>query len=199
MSLINEIIPEQGFEKVRDAIGAVLKLELEAQKTLQTLTDDINVYIGRNNNFNQSETLMINVLTDSANYSNTHEKGSHGGTNFFIDIYVSGRESETEDGGYISTKKRDKYLGMVRYILQSHKYMKLGLPAGLIMGTYVEGFENFEPSNTQDASFTKMTRISYSVRIIEDQSLWDGVEINSIFTNVKLDETDRGFKYESTN
>lgn len=197
MSLINEIIPEQGFEKVRDAIGAILKLELEAQKSLQSLTEDINVFIGRNQNFNQSEILMINVLCDSANYSNIHEKGSHGGTNFFIDIYCSAKQNPTDDGGYVSTKKRDKYLGMIRYILQNHKYIKLGLPAGLIMGTYVEGFENFEPTNSQDTSFIKMSRLSYSVRIVEDQKLWDGVEINAIFTTVKLDETDKGFKYES--
>lgn len=199
MSLINEIIPEQGFEKVRDAIGAILRIELEAQKTLQSLTDDINVYVGRNNPFQQSEQLMINILTDSANYSSIHEKGTHGNTNFFIDIYTSAKEKGNVDGGEMSTRKRDKYLGMIRFILQNHKYMRLGLPAGLIMGTYVEGFENFEPSSNQDATFVKMSRLSYSVRIVEQQDMWNGIEINSIFTTVKLDETQRGYKYELTN
>lgn len=199
MSLINDIIPEQGFEKVRDAIGAILKLELEAQKTLQTLTDDINIYIGRNNPFQQSESLMINILTDSANYSQIHEKGGHGNTNFFIDIYTTAKEKPNVDGGYASTKKRDKYLGMIRFILQSHKYMTLGLPPGLIMGTYVEGFENFEPSSNQDATFVKMARLSYSVRIVEQQDTWEGIEINAIFTEVKLEETEKGYKYELTN
>ena len=142
MSLINQVIPEQGFEIVRDTIGAILKIELENQKTLQSLTDDINVFVGRSNPFQQSEKLMINILLDSGDYSNPHEKGNHEKTVFFIDIYTSAKENETNDGGYVSTKKKDKYLGMIRYILQDHHYKTLGLPMGSIMGTQVDGFEN---------------------------------------------------------
>lgn len=199
MSKITGIIPQQGFEIVRDVIGAVLKTELEAQKIRQSLTDEINVYISRANPFQQSEKLMINVLLDSGNYSDITEKGSHERTNFFIDIYTSAKETSENDGGYNSTVKCDKYLGMVRFILSDHHYKTLGLPPGLIMGTYVDSFENFEPSNNQDTAFVKMSRLSFSVRIIEDQTLWDGIEISGIFTDVKLDLTEKGYKYESTN
>lgn len=199
MSLINSIIPPQGFEVVRDLIPAILKIELEKQKVLQTLTDEINVFSARSTPFQQGEKLMINVTVDSANYSNSHEKGTHGGTIFFIDIYTSAKQTDDDDGGYASTKKKDMYLGMIRYILQDHHYKTLGLPPGLIMGTSVDGFENFEPNNNQDASFVKMSRLNFSVRILENQSLWDGIEINSIFTDVKLDLTDKGYKYELIN
>lgn len=198
-ALLNNIIPTQGFEFVRDSISAILKTELENQKTLQGLLENLNVFSGRSTPFQQSEILMINVLVDSANYANTHERGVHETTNFFIDIYTSAKETEDDDGGYVSTKRRDKYLGMIRFILQDHHYKTLGLPLGLIMGTYFNGFENFEPSNNQDAAFVKMSRLSFGVRIVEDQSLWDGVNINSIFTDVKLDLTEKGYKYEKIN
>lgn len=197
MSKIDGIIPEQGFETVRDLIGAILKIELESQKTKQNLTDEIHIYTSRSTPFHQSEQLMINVLLDSGDYSNITEKGSHERTVFFIDVYTSSKETEDSDGGYNSTRKCDKYLGMIRYILSDHHYKTLGLPPGLIMGTYVDSFENFEPSNTQDAAYIKMSRLSFSVRINEDQSLWEGIKINSIFTQVKLDLTNKGYKYES--
>ena len=62
MALITQIIEEQGFEKVRDAIGAVLKTELANQKTLQGYSHDATVYVGRSAPFQQDEVLMVNVL-----------------------------------------------------------------------------------------------------------------------------------------
>ena len=199
MSKITGIIPKQGFEIVRDLVGAILKVELDEQKILQGLTDEINVYNSRSTPFHQSEKIMINVSTDSANYDNEHVVGVTGRTSFFIDIYTSAKEKEDADGGLLSTILKDKYLGMIRFILQDHHYKTLGLAPGLIMNAKVEGFENFEPSNNQDASFVKMARLSYSVKLYENQSVWNGIEISTIFTDVKLDLTERGYKYELIN
>lgn len=196
MPQINIEIPKQGFEVVRDLIGAVLKTELENQKTLKGFTEPLNIYTGRSTPFQHSEILMINVLLDSANYSQIHEKGAHGGTNYFVDIYTSAKESTENNGGFNSSVRRDTFLGMSRFILQDHHYKTLGLPNGLIMGTYVEGFENFEPANAQDTAFVKMARLVYNVRINESQTLWGGVTLASAFTDVKLDETNKGYKYE---
>jgi hypothetical protein len=197
MSLISQAIPTQGFEVVRDIIGAVLKTELEAQKILKSLPDEINLFVGRSKVFAHAEKLMINVLLDSANYSNQHAKGAHGFTNFFIDVYTSAKENATDTGGKVSTNKRDLYLGLIRFILEDHHYNTLGLPLGAIMGTTVEGFETFESSNSQDAAFVKMARLTFAVRINETQSLWEGIDINTIFTKVRLDLTEKGYFYEN--
>lgn len=199
MSLINTSIPTQGFEIVRDTIGAVLKIELEKQKTLKGFDYPINVYTERSAPFDQTEEVMIMVSLDSANYTNTNEMSTHGLTSFNVDIYASAKQTPLMQGGYASSKKRDFFLGMVRYILQDHHYKTLGLPLGTIMGTYVEGFEIFEVSNNQDANFVKMSRLSFSVRINENQSLWEGIDISTIFTGVKLDLTEKGYQYETIN
>lgn len=200
---ITNIIPTQAFEVVRDLIGAILKLELENQKTLQLeaqmeFDEDINVYVGRLTPFNYSEQLMINVSLDSANYQQQHEKGVHGSTNYFIDIYVSGEESEDEDGGFNSTNRRDRFIGMIRYILQDHNYKTLGLPAGIIMSSGIDGFETLDPREHEDTSFISMARMTFSTRINETQSLASGIEINTIFTDIKLSDTNHGYKLEFT-
>lgn len=198
MSLITVDIPKQGFEIVKETIGAILTTELTAQKKKKQFTHPINVYVGRSTPFHQSEKVMVNVLVDSASYSNSHQAGTHGNTIFFIDTYVSMKQTENENGGTVSSQIRDLFLGMNRFILQDHHYKTLGLPVnGCIMGTEVTGFENFETNNSQDSSFVKMSRLTFSVRINETQSLWDGIDINSIFTTVKLDLTDKGYFYET--
>lgn len=198
MALITDIIQQQGFEKVRDAIGAILTLELANQKVLQGLQEDINVYVGRSVPFQQSEGFMINVLLDSTNYGSMNEVDVMGSTNFNIDIFTTGYEDINNIGGYNSSVTRDKYLGMCRSILQSTIYKTLGLPLGLIGGTYCENFEVFDSPNAQDSSFTTMARLSFSVRILENQQLWSGVNLADSFTDVKLDLTDKGYKYNLT-
>jgi len=193
--LIANAIPEQGFEIVRDAIGSILYTELKNQKKIQQFDEPINVFNSRSTPFQHSEVLMINVLLDSASYSQMTERSVQSGVNYFVDIYSSAKESLNNTGGLNSAIRRDKFLGMVRYILQDHHYKVLGLPLGCIMGTYVESFESFEPSNAQDSAFVTMTRLTFNVRLGENQSVWDGNEINTIFTGVRLDQTDKGYQY----
>ena len=196
MAIISEIIPEQGFEKVRDVIGAILLDELTNQKALQPnrLTEDIQVFTARSTPFHQSESFMINVSCDNGNFTNHTERGMHEGVNYNIDIFSKGKENAFENGGLSASKVRDKYNGLVRYILSDHHYKTLNLPLGLIMGTYVESFENFEVNNSQDASFSQMCRIVFNVRINENQSLWSGVNIANLYTTVRIHLTDKGYQ-----
>ena len=66
---ITNIIPDQTFEVILGQIGAIIKVELDNQKTLQTLTEPINVYNSRSSSFNDYEKLMINVSLDSSSNS----------------------------------------------------------------------------------------------------------------------------------
>lgn len=195
MSRINEIIPQQGFEIVRDVIGAIVKLELEAQKVLASLPEDINVYVGRTTPFDKAENMMINVLTDSANYSAFTEKNAQGRTIYFIDVYVRNKASDDKTGGENSTVLLESYVGKIRYILQDHRYNTLGLDPPRILGTYIESIEFFESKNQQDSSFIKMGRITFSTRINESQGLWTGTLFAESYTSVKIEETEHGYQY----
>lgn len=198
MSRINQVIPVQGFEVVRETIAAILTTELSYQKANRLGLEDFEkVFVGRSTPFDHREVLMLNILVDNGDYSRHHEKGVDNKTSYIIDIYVSSKGLPNEPGGYISTKKRDFYTGLVTYILRDNHYQTLGLEKGLIMNTSVNGFENFEQNNNEQTSFIKMSRVSFSVSLYEFQTLWEGIDLNSIFTNVKLGETERGYYYES--
>lgn len=198
-AIITHIIPVQNFELVRDLIGAIIKVELENQKVLKTLSEDINVYQERTTPFSNAEELAINVLLSSANYSGMTQKDSQGRTMFFIDIYTNGKASPELTGGLDSSKRLHKYIGLIRYILQYSEYKTLSLPPGIIAGGSVDDFAILDPTLQQDSSFTRMGRISVSYRIQEQQQLVQGVAFEEIITQVKLAETDLGYQYQLIN
>ena len=89
-----------------------------------------------------------------------------------------------------------KYLGLIRYILQSHKYLTLELPLGTIGNTNVDSGQMFDQQNTQDANFSRMCRIGFSVKIMENQALWAGLLLDQSITTVLLEETELGYQYK---
>jgi hypothetical protein len=193
-ALIHTAIGQQGFEKVKDRIAEILLVELTNQKQLQEFEEDIEVFNERIAPMDEAETLYFNILLDSGSYSNKNQLDQEGNTIYFIDVYTSGKAGE-QVGTSDSTQRRDKFLGMVRYILSDTRYNMLGFDYGLIAGSQVERFSTLDPSHKEDSSYTNFGRLQFSVRIVENQTLWDGVEVVGNNTNVKLDLTDKGFKY----
>jgi hypothetical protein len=198
-AIIDEIISTQGFEVVRDYIGAILKEELENQKILQLLEEDINVYSERITPISNAENLVINVLLSSCNYSGMTQKDTQGRTIYYIDIYTNGISSEDADGGLNSSMRLHKYIGLVRYILQYSEYKTLKLPLGLIAGGSVDDFNILDPSQRQDSNSTRMARLTVSYRIQENQALIKGIPLLGNDTGVKLELTDLGYKYQFNN
>lgn len=193
-ALITTPIGQQGFEKVKDRIAEILLLELNNQKVLQDFEENIEVFNERITPMDTSENLYFNILLDSANYGNKNQSDQEGNTVYFIDIYTCGKAGE-QVGTSDSTRRRDKFLGLCRYILSDTRYKTLGFDYGFIAGTQVEKFSTLDPSQKDDSSFTAFARLQFSVRILENQTLWDGVEILGNDTNVKLQETEKGYKY----
>ena len=198
-AIITDLIPKQGFEIVRDAIGSILKNELENQKIIQNLDEDISVYQERTTPFSNEENLAINVLLSSANYSGMTQKDTQGRTMYFIDVYTNAASNPNGTGDYNSSVRLHKFIGLIRYILQYSEYKTLGLPLGLIAGGSVDDFNILDPSQQQDTNFIRMARISISYRIQENQSLIQGIPLLNNSTGVKLSETDLGYVYEFQN
>jgi len=194
-AIITEIIPKQGFEIVGEQIGAVLALEVANQVALQALANQVGVFHERVTPFDKSEEVMINVQLDSGNYDNHTESNVQEGTIFNIDIYASAASSSGKPGDLESSKLLQKFLGMCRYILQSTKYRTLALPAGTIGGTYVDSFQIYDQPGPNEGKSSRMARLVFRVRIYENQQLWGSTALSGGDTSVKLDLTDKGYKY----
>jgi hypothetical protein len=199
MAEITEIVPQQNFETVLYKIAAILFTELTNQRSAHDNMPEFSVFIERMTPYDKAENVMINVTTRSINYGSFTESDSQGKTDFNIEIYAP--LEHTSINASDSSKKftLHKVAGIIRYILSSTKYVVLGLPYGLIGGTYVESLQFFDDFNNQDGANIRTAILGFSVRVQENQQLWQGVEIFSNTSEVKLDQTDLGYKLIKNN
>lgn len=198
MAEITEIIPKQNFELVAEAIVAILGDEIANQKTLQpaNLPENVSVFKERIVAVDKTEEVVVNVLLDQMASTYKTESDMQGLTNYFIDIYSHGKQTSGELGDKVSSDKLLKYVGIVRYILQSHKYVTLGLPLGTIGGKRVDNIQIYEQESTPDTNFARMARINFAVRIMESQDIWAGVLAAQNITQSKLELTELGYQYK---
>lgn len=192
-SVITGIIPVSTYEICRDAIGAILLIELTAQKTRQGVafpeviegqitlesmipTDSVNL-------------VSVNILPDSGEYTDHSQSQSSGRYRYFIDIHTSGVSSED------SAVRRDKFMRMCMFIFRSAQYRQLGLPltTGIIGGVYVESFAVQDPHKREDTDYTSFARIQIGVKVQEVAQEWTGVPLMINNTIVKLEMTNKGY------
>lgn len=194
--LITEKILKQNFELVGDVIGDILFTELENQKEIQSFEEKHTVWRERITSVDKSEEVVIIVLLDGFNSSYATQSDQQNRTNYFIDIYATGKGNSEITGDEVVAMKLQKYAGLCRYILQSHKYVTLGLPPGIIGNKNVDSGQMFEQQNTQDAGYSRMFRLGFSVKLMENQDLWKGLIINQNITSSKLELTEKGYQYK---
>lgn len=198
-AIITEIIPIQGFEIVLNKIGVILFEELTNQKNIQSINGNFEVFIERQEPYDKAEDVVINISLDNDNFTGKTQKDSQGLTSFFIDIYSKGFLAYKLDGISTFRDKRSVYCGLIRYILNSTKYNKLGFQPGLIGGAYVDTISYQSTPENEDGSYVKFARINFSVRIQENQQNWSGVPLMGNDSIVKLDQTEKGYKLTFNN
>lgn len=198
-AILNEIIPQQSFEIVLNKIGVILFEELTNQKVSVPTNDDFEVYVERLESYDNSEDVMINVSLSNINQSGLNLKDSQGQNTFFIDVYAGGVESSSETGSENVKKKLHKYVGMIRYILSSAKYPLLGFSPGFIGGKQVEQIQFQDNLSADDASNIRFARITFTVRIMENQQMTTPIPLNGNDTQTKLELTDKGYKLTQNN
>jgi len=195
MSIITENIPKQGFEIVGEQLGAIIALELNNQVLLKGLNDRLETFYERTSSYDKAEGVMINVMFDGTNFDNSNQASVHAPSIFHVDVYASSPTIRNQRGDGIAAAKIKQYMGMLRYIIGSTKYNTLALPQGTIGGTYVESIQMYDVDNAQDAKNVRMARMSVRIRIYECQPLWEAITLVGNDSQVKLDETEKGFKY----
>lgn len=192
-SLLTGIIPKQGFEICRDAIGAIMLTELTAQKTRQGNTafpEDVIILAESLIPPDYSEYMIMNVMTASAAYGEMTQSEAEGKTIYIVDFYSSGKDSGD------SSFRLQKFVGMVGYIFRSAQYRDLGF-RGLVGGTYVEKFTIGETiqSKKEDSGYTSYAQLQIAVRIQESAQEWAGVAFNQNNSSVTIDLTTKGYQY----
>jgi len=198
-AIIEESILPQGFEQVGTRIGEILFDELTSQKTKLNFPEDVIVYKERITPGSVEEEVYYNILYSSSDNTLQSQKDSNCRTLYFIDVYTSGKEKNGVTGSQISSDRLLKFLGLARGIFAFTGYNTLLFEDGLIGGVMIENIQTQDPSFMEDSNFSRFGRITLAVKILESQSMWQGTALATMQTTVRLEQTNKGYKYISDN
>ena len=208
MTLVAKIpaaISESNFETVRDQIGALLTVELTNQALLigggVTPDPDITstVYIERLIPYDISENNVVYVSIMEMNLDNQNQLTQRNTVNFAIDVFCNAKEDlTTTETCKLARVKLDRLVGIILKILQSPYYNKLGLSAGIIEMRNVTKVL-FSDKYEKDVRDTRMARMILNVVIHEECAQIVPVTASDYLTEVKLEESDKGYYFEYVN
>jgi len=198
-ALITEIVPIQNFEIVKNNVEVILFTELNNQKNIQCKNIDIEVFTERQEPYSNGEDVVVNVSLNNVAYSEIDTRNTNGNLSFNIDVYASGFTTLDVDGNKISRSKLELVTGWIRYILSSTKYNTLGFPKGIVGGSNVDTIQFDDNYGNQEANYIRMARIQFSVRVAENQELWNGIELLGNDTIVVLNDSSKGHKLTFNN
>lgn len=131
-ALIQSIIPPSAMELIRDRIKEILDTEFAGQAALcaahvPPIPFDVpTIFTERYVTVDQQEGSVIVVRLNDGVYSNKDQESVNGDYEFYIDCYAYSEEIGTSDAYYLSSKKMEKLMALVRSILQDQSYRTLG-------------------------------------------------------------------------
>lgn len=196
MSNITAEITPQGFEIIRDRIGEILADEFVAQFAIHSDSDrNPDVFVERITPIGKEEFPLVSVLYSRTSYDNNTAVSMKGKNFYNIDVYTGARSTSSEDGDSRAQKKLGRLLGMVRAILASPHYIRLGFAPPFIERTEVLDIEIADPRDDQNSSNMVMGRLVFQVDAPETVEQIQPTLAEGYDTQVKLDETEKGFVY----
>lgn len=194
MAKINQIIPKQSFEVVRDQIATILKNELKNQSLLDTDFEEPEVYINRNVNIDQVHLPAVNVATERGAYENQSMHYQSGTYTFQIEFYHYGKATQNEEGSQISGRKLEELMGRARYILMDPAYYHLDLDKPTVGRRHVDDFTVGVP-NDRDVKSVSVAAMNFSAQVSELGQLQEAQTLNEHHTFVLVNENG-GYKWE---
>lgn len=193
MSKILAAIPSQGFELVRDRIGAILATELAEQSDLNSDQNlDASVWVSRSTPFDTEELPAINVVLSEGDYDSKNQGAAQGSYQYNIEVYSRAKSADGEDGDKKASLRLDRLVGVCRAILENPVYKRLDFDPPFISHTMVTGFQNGRV-DAGDGRYNVMGIIRFNVKLTESTQLLEGLPVGSMYTTVKLYETDKGY------
>lgn len=182
-SIITELIPDQPFQIIQNRIAEILIEEITAQHQIQSLESSFAFFVERISPYDVSEDVVITIACREQDNMEYTQRTSQGDNMYFIDIFCGGIESDDRSMSEDVRLKLFKYVGIVKYILNSGKYPTLGFPKGLIGNKHVKkvtfdtDYSNWGNHSNYDASGIRFCRIIYMVRALEETQLWQGIPL----------------------
>lgn len=182
-SIITELIPDQPFQIIQNRIGEILLEEITAQHALQSLESSFELFVERIHPYDVSEDVVITLACREQDNEEYTQQSSQGKNLYFIDIFCGGIESADRSMSEDVRLKLFKYVGIVKYILNSGKYPTLGLPRGLIGNKHVKkvtfdtDYSNWGNHSNYDGAGIRFCRILFSVMAKEETELWQGIPL----------------------
>jgi len=195
MAIIDNLIPQQNFELIRDRIGLILADELSNQLAKHgDASLNPTVGIERYKSFNITELNFLSVNLARGPFDNKNAIQVDGSYLYNIDGYVSAKSTDSDDGDNLSSIKLQRILGMVRAILENPGYDTLAFVRGNIGHTEVQELTIAEPDRTEK-EHVMMGRLNFLVRASEDVELTTPPNIALSTTTIKLELTEKGYVY----
>lgn len=182
-SIITELIPDQPFEIIQNRIAEILLEEITAQHTLQDLDSNFNVFVERIHPYDTSEDVVISIACREQDNQEYTQRSSQAENLYFIDIFTGGIEEGAETLSENVRRKLFKYVGIVKYILNSAKYPTLGFSPGLIGNKHVKkvtfdtDYSNWGNHSNYDSSGIRFCRILFLVKALENTEAWSGIPL----------------------
>jgi len=199
---LNYTIPQSNFESVRDRIATILKEELDNQSVLRgTGTNPVipnldytaDIYTERFTPVDKSEPNVIIVRIGNISLDNRTAITQSAECQFYIDIFTTAKQTSTGLGYYNSAIKLQRLVGLVRHILMSPYYDRLAFSDGIIENRSVNQIQFSDIRDEQDAEFSRMARITFSVRMQENQNEITPNSASSYQTIINIEETEKGY------
>lgn len=198
---INYAILESNAELVRNAVGAILKVELDSQYTNHYNEESqVEAFgIERTNPLDFTETSYINVSLDNSAFI---DKNYGGAVTAEVKIYITAMTRSKSGPGYRgdekSRRKCIRLLNMCRFILDDPQYKTVDFEPGFVNTVGCQSFEMTD-AEKYDSTLMSMGQLVFSAVLTENNRLLDGVPLMQSITSVKIEYTDQGLLYAYIN
>jgi len=193
-------ITPQKFEIIRDRIGSILKLELANQAIL--LSDgklNPSVWNSRFIPLDSTELPAVNVTFFQGDYSNKDQLSVDGAYVYTIDIYANSVSPDDSLGDHVSASLCNRIAGLCRAILENPQYKTLDFAPPFLetLGIRrIQSSDSIESIKNQNIDNLTMLRLEFAVRANEDVTGINAPMISGMITGIKLELTNKGYKYE---
>lgn len=195
-SRIPAAIEPRAFEKIRDRIVEILVVEL-AHQTAITYNEvlDADVYRERSVPFDKTDLPAVNVAVAKGDFNNASLLQKDGNYVYHIDCFTRAKTDDDEGGDAKAMLKLHSLMGVCDAIISDHQYKTLGFAPPFLSGRRIEEMQIAEPKRNEDAESIMMGRLTLIVRVPETVNKLPGTLIVGYETQVKIDDTEKGYIY----